>query len=91
MSAPEFTTEQIRMIAEVERDMDQGKIPFVVCDGQRVATSDECMDELGLEAGQTINSAIFQAMCLFGIKQCQEKIAERETANAIARAQGGAQ
>lgn len=71
-----FSDEQIKMLAELERDMDSGKIKYVVRDGQRVSVLDEVMEKLGLENGQTISNALFHAMTLANIEMCQKKMDE---------------
>ncbi len=50
-----LTTEEIKMLAEVERQMDAGEVPFVVWAGNRMVVQQIVMDELGLESGQTVS------------------------------------
>ena len=82
-----LSTDEVKMLAAQQREMDAGVQPYVMFSGNRCAINHDCLDALGLEAGQSIDGAIFQAMCLWNIEDCQRKIAERETAAAIAKAQ----
>ena len=50
------------MLAQQERDMDAGKVFFVVMDGARIAVQDDVAKELGLVHGQTISRTIFGAI-----------------------------
>lgn len=70
-----LTTEEIKLVAEAERLMDDGKIPFVMLDGQRASVPVETMTELGLRQGQTINAIIFVEILKQNIALCQTKIA----------------
>lgn len=54
-----FTPEQIRMLAQCERDMDAGNVPFVRVDGLgRMLVNPLVMEELGLVSGQTVSAAM---------------------------------
>jgi hypothetical protein len=70
-----FTIEQLRLLAEAERLMDEGKMPFVILRGERVSVQPEVMEELGLKQGQTINLSIFLAICEQFTALCQASIA----------------
>ena len=74
----EFTREDIRMLAQCERDMDSGKQMFVVLGGSRMALTSECAEALGLVSGQTINALIFEAMLRWQIADLEAKIEERK-------------
>ena len=59
----QFTNEEIRMLAEAERMMDAGEMPFVVTEGGgRLMVSQLVMDELGLESGQSASPFIAVAI-----------------------------
>jgi len=58
----DFSTEQIAMLAQVERDMDSGKTPFVVENGQRYAFLQEVLDEFKIQSGQTVTAVILLAL-----------------------------
>ena len=58
---------RIRVIAESERLMDQGKVPWVWAPNEyhtydRLPVTQQIMEELGLEHGQTINFFILDAI-----------------------------
>ena len=53
-----ITDEQMKMLAQLERDMDSGKQPYVVHQGERLAFRKGLLDECGLESGQSVSSAI---------------------------------
>ena len=57
-----ITTEEIQMLAEVERQMDAGKVPFVVWVGGRMTVQKIVMEELGLESGRTVSHEIAGAI-----------------------------
>ncbi len=57
-----LTNEQFRMLAQAERQMDRGEIPFVVCNGQRWIVQPVVMEELGLESGQTVSDSFVLAI-----------------------------
>ena len=81
-----FSNEEIRLLAESERAMDAGEIPFVIYHGQRASVQKPVMDQLGLVQGQTINDEIFGAMLRANIDDLRQKIAEESTAAALDRA-----
>lgn len=66
-----FTTEEIRMLAQVERDMDAGKIPFVLWGGSRLTVNPTVMEELGLAAGQAVSDQIAGAILEGNLAACQ--------------------
>ena len=57
-----FTNKEFRMLAEAERQMDAGEIPFVVCNRQRFLVQPVIMEELGLEPGQTVSDTLVLAI-----------------------------
>jgi len=57
-----LSVEEIRMLADQERRMDSGELPFVNSPGGRMSVSPEVMAELGLAAGQTVSWPIMQAI-----------------------------
>lgn len=67
--------EQIRMLAQVERDMDAGKLDYVQLNGKRVVVSAKAKEHFGLRTGQTINSNIFGALLEFNLADVQAAIA----------------
>ena len=69
----------IRAMAEAERLMDKGEIPWVWAPGpegisERMAVSEEVMKDLGLETGQNVNSMIRDAILVSNIEKLGEKL-----------------
>ena len=70
----------IRVLAEAERLMDEGKIPFVMAkspvggDYERLAVDASIMKKLGLEQGQKINSIIMEAILSESIRMLKEAV-----------------
>lgn len=75
MTERRFTTEEIRLIAECERQMDRGEVPFVIWHGERCPVEPIIMTELGLEQGQTINDHIYYAISLATLNYCRAQVA----------------
>ncbi len=75
-----LTTEEIGMLAEVERKMDRGKVFWVVLEGNRITVGDTVAKELGLEQGQTINGVIFTAILEGQLAALQAQIATEKAA-----------
>ena len=57
-----LTNEQFRMLAQAERQMDAGEVPFVVAAGERLIVRPVVMEELGLETGQTVSNTLVLAI-----------------------------
>jgi hypothetical protein len=58
-----FTNEQIRVLAEVDRDMGSGKQPFVLdSKGFRFAFPAQVMQQVGVESGQTACESVIIAL-----------------------------
>jgi hypothetical protein len=71
--------ETLRALAESERLMDEGKIPFVWMMSnsgkyERMAVAPTIMEELGLENGQSINTIIQDAIADMSLKILAEKL-----------------
>ena len=86
MMMKEFTDEEIRMMAESERNMDSGITFFVVHDGGHFPVMDEVAEELGLVRGQRINNPILIRILEKQIAISQREIAKQDAENAIDRA-----
>jgi hypothetical protein len=70
-----FTNEQIRMLAEVDRDMDSGKQPFVRdSKGFRFAFPSEVMQQCGVESGQTACESVIIALMQANLAMAQSRI-----------------
>ena len=70
-----LTNEEIRMLAQAERQMDAGEITFVVCDGRRMIVQPVVMEELGLETGQTVSSTLVLAILEANLAALQADVA----------------
>ena len=71
-----LSIDDIRMLAEQERNMDSGKVTFVKDkDGNRWAVSPEVMAELGFESKQTISGTLITAMLEASLASIQARIA----------------
>jgi hypothetical protein len=69
----------IRAMAEAERLMDKGEIPWVWAPGpegipERLAVSDEVMKDLELEIGQNVNSMVRDAILITNLEKLGEKL-----------------
>ena len=53
-----MSVDEIKILAKLERDMDTGKQPFVVCDGQRWAFDYEILVPCGVKSGQTVFASL---------------------------------
>ena len=73
-----FTNEEIAMLAEAERQMDSGKLQYVMYGGVRASVPDETMDALGLVCGQTVNDVIWVRILETNIASLQARIALRD-------------
>jgi hypothetical protein len=77
-----FSLDDIRKLAECKRMTDAGTIPYVIYSGMRSAVSESVMTVLGLVNGQTINTAIFKAICEQEIASLTKQIAEKKASDA---------
>ena len=71
-----LTIEDVRMLAERDRDMASGKLPPVLDkDRNRWAVSPEIMEELGLQSGQSVSDAIITAIQAASLASLQARFA----------------
>lgn len=68
-----------RAMAEAERLMDKGEIPWVWAPGpegipERLAVSEEVMEDLELEIGQSVNSMVRDAILIINLEKLGEKL-----------------
>lgn len=73
--------EHIRILAEAERLMDEGKVPWVWAPDSynsrsRLAVAPNVMEELGLKQGQTVNNMIIDAIAELSLQTLTKKIEE---------------
>lgn len=69
----------IRAMAEAERLMDAGKLPWVWAPGpqgisERMAVSEEVMEDLNLVTGQSVNTMIRDAILVFNLENLGKKL-----------------
>lgn len=59
-----LTVAELRMLAKLERDMDEGKQEYVISDsgGGRLAVSKSTMEKLMLKSGQRISDVLYTAI-----------------------------
>lgn len=72
--------ETLRYIAESERLMDEGKIPFVLASRngvyERLAVAPAIMEEFGLKQGQKVNSILVNAISKESMKILADRLDE---------------
>lgn len=71
--------EFIRAMAEAERMMDEGKLPWVWAPGpqgisERMAVSEEVMEDLNLVTGQNVNTMIRDAILISNLENLGKKL-----------------
>ena len=69
-----MTLEQMKILAEAERQMDAGAVPFVVCQGSRMIVDPLVMEEFGLQAGQTISPVMVVKILEAHLAMCQAEL-----------------
>lgn len=73
--------EILRLMAEAERMMDEGKIPFVMAPGpkgihERLAVSEAIMEDFGLTQGQNVNTILRDAILEANLKRLADKLVD---------------
>jgi hypothetical protein len=74
----DLTAEQFQMLGKLERDMDEGKQPFVMNRGQRWAMLPEAMKTFSLSTGQTVSDAMILGILQFNIEHTRKKMDDRD-------------
>ena len=74
-----FNKQRIRSLAEAERLMDEGKVPWVWAPNEqgmyeRLAVAPEIMEEFGLEQSQTVNFIILNAIAEMSLRILARKL-----------------
>lgn len=69
--------EELRLLAEAERQMDAGEVPWVRVEGAsgRASMRPEIMAALGLTTGQTISWFLFGEIARMNLEHCQAQLA----------------
>ncbi len=75
----DLSIEELKMLADCERGMDSGIIPYVVLNGDRCAIDHEILSHFGLINHQTIDSVIFIAIQKFNIGRLKKEIMDKES------------
>jgi len=69
----DLSIEEIRMLAEAERQMDAGELAYVVGPGGRLVVQPEIMERFGLEAGQTVSTELCVAIGEAHLASCCQR------------------
>lgn len=77
----DFTTEDIRMLAEMGRKMDRGEQQYVMNRGGRWAVPADTMALLGLETGQTVSDFLITKILETNIANLRAEIERRKSIN----------
>lgn len=85
-----MNTDEIKQLAQIERNMDFGLTQFVMLNGQRWAVMQEIMTEFDLKCGQTVNNTIINAILDRSIKMLEEMAAKQITIETLAKIAEGA-
>ena len=64
-----LSLEEVRMLAQGERDMDSGRVAFVTLHGNRTMVTKPAMKQFQLEQGQTISDCIFREILNFNLAE----------------------
>lgn len=91
MSAPEIGLKELRMLVEVERQMDSDEIPWVRVEGcsARSSMDPDVMTALGLTVGQTISWFLFGEILKINLARCEEKLAAQRSEALVSEVLGG--
>ena len=85
-----LTLEQVRELAAMDRAMDSGTQPFVVCrQGRRWAFNADVMAACGCVSGQTTGDAVIIALMTENLRRLTETISANAAAAAIEHASAG--
>lgn len=77
----DLTTEEVRMLADMERKMDRGEQPYVMNRGGRWAVPADTMEQLGLESGQTVSDFLITKILETNIANLTAEIDRMKKAN----------
>jgi hypothetical protein len=78
----QLTTEDMKMLAALERRMDCGEQPYVVTDGGRMAFPASLLDECGIVSGQTVSHQMTITLMEMNLANLQAQIAIESARNA---------
>lgn len=69
-----LSDEDVKLLAQVERDIENNRVPFVKLNGGRLLVMPEVMKFFGLEQGQNITIPIYTAILKKQIEIVENKI-----------------
>ena len=72
-----LSLEEVRLLAELERKMDSGEIPYVVLQNERIAVIPSIMKHLELKSGQTISMTIYLEIMKCSLSEATRKLDEQ--------------
>ena len=73
-----LSLEEVRRLALLERQMDEGTLAYVVYQGERCAMMPDVLEHLGLKSGQQVSSTIFHEIIKTNLAFLQRQIDEQE-------------
>lgn len=76
----DLTPEQVRMLVQIERDMEQGRQLYVVEAGNRWAFPVELLTAVGLKSGETVSVAVRYQLQLLNFRWLKEQLADQQNA-----------
>lgn len=72
-----FTPKELQGLARLERDMDQGRQPYVMWHGDRLSVPHAIMESLQLVNGQIISDPLFTAITQERIAHVEQQIIDQ--------------
>lgn len=72
-----ITAKHIRLLGQLERDMDSGKMPFVRVEGRegRYAMTPEMFEQFAFSPGQVISAGLMHLIMTFSYERVKEQLA----------------
>lgn len=74
----DLSDEEMRSLAQQERDMTSGAQAHVVCAGERWAFQAELLERLGIVSGQTVDRNMITELIKRSLARCQQEIEARK-------------
>jgi len=76
-----MNTEEMRLLAQCERDMDSGKQPYVSFNGDRWLFPLDLLAECGIQTGQTVSKHMLYTLTQMMLARVQTEIALNKMRN----------
>ncbi len=73
-----LTTDDYKLLAKQQQQMDSGEVPFVMLKGTRIAVMPDVMTDLKLTQGQAICDGIFTRILEMSLRKAQAELAAKE-------------